>query len=672
MNLVINAQKVKMQKLIEKLNEASDAYYNGIEIMSDHEYDFLYDQLVDLEKTSGIILENSPTIRVGAPIRVTKLKKVKHEFPALSLDKTKDIKKVIDRFSVTHQPYEMVVLMWKLDGSTIQLTYDQGELKLATTRGDGYIGQDITHNALYIQGIPLKVQDKSKFTVRGEAVISYEDFEKINLELGDNEKFKNPRNLVAASITMLDPDDMKDRHVQFRAFELVDHFKMKEWNFFDRLKFCSEQNFGVVPHCLDCMNPNEIFNDLETDLKNSHPSKCNYDLPVDGLVIAYNNTKYTDRLEGTEHHPHALKGYAFKWEDETKFTILRNIEWSPSRTGLLNPVAVFDPVELEGTTVSRASLHNFSIMKKLNLHIGDKINVFKANKIIPQVLDNLDKLNHTFTDYTIDEFDCVCPSCGNIGSIHISSDGVEAIYCENSECPAKLIYKFEHFCDRGSMDIEGLSESTLKKFVNLGYLKQFSDIYTLDHYEMQIKHLDGFGEQSWKNLWLAIQKSRKTNLVKFITAVGIPNVGISQAKSIAEYFGDDVHKFLDSKFLDFSVIDGIGHIVSTKILTWLHDNKIQQEIDELLPFLQFEVSDEFSSLLAGKTFVITGTLIKYENRNQLISIIEAYGGKVASSVSSKTSYLINNDINSTSSKNKKAKELGIQILSENEFEAMIK
>ena len=680
MNLVINAQKVKMQKLIEKLNEASDAYYNGIEIMSDHEYDFLYDQLEDLEKSSGIILEDSPTKNVGASVKVSKLKKVAHEFPALSLDKTKDISKVLSTFSVKGEPWEEVVVMWKLDGSTVQLTYDQGHLILAATRGDGHIGQDITHNAPYIRGIPLEVEDKSKFTVRGEAVISYEDFGKINDGLPDDQKFKNPRNLAAASITMLDPNDMKDRHIQFYAFELVDHPQLHDRSkdigisFFHRLSFCSYQGFKVVPNTLDSVHSDGELWQLKEDLEHSHPSQCDYYLPVDGLVIAYDDVKYTDDLRGTEHHPNILKGYAFKWEDELAETVLCAIEWSPSRTGLLNPVAIFDPVELEGTTVSRASLHNVSIIREQKFHMGDRIQVYKANKIIPQVFANLnyDKAEEYLVSDMLFEFGCVCPSCGSEGSLHISKDHVETMYCENEACPAKLIYKFEHFCDRTSMNIEGLSEATIEKFVNLGYLKQFSDIYTLDYYEDQIKSLEGFGETSWNNLWDAIQKSKQTDLVRFITAVGIPNIGISQAKSISKYFNSDVKAFLDSKYLDFSCIDGIGSIASQKILIWLHDGKIQEEIKSLLPFLSFEsIKTSSGSKLTDKIFVITGSLNQYSNRKQLESVIESNGGKVAASVSSKTSYLINNDVNSTSSKNKKAKELGIEIITEEQFMEML-
>ena len=670
--------RTKMQDLIREIDRASDAYYNDREIMSDHEFDELIDELKQLEESTGIVLPNSPTQKVGAPVKVDKLKKVKHEFPALSLDKTKDIEQIMKTFDVNHDLSDEVVVMWKLDGSTVQLTYENGQLVLAATRGDGHIGQDITHNAKYITGIPLVVEDKSKFTVRGEALISYEDFEEINAKLPEDEKFKNPRNLAAASITMLNPEDMKDRHVQFYAFELVDHEDMKNKSFFWRLVFCSNQGFQVVPHNIFSVHEGSVIDTLRFELESSNPKMVNYTLPVDGLVIAYDNTTLTDSLKGTAHHPHILKGYAFKWEDETAETVLRSIEWSPSRTGLLNPVAIFDPVELEGTTVSRASLHNLSIMRMLHINIGDSIEVCKANKIIPQIVCNLNeessesyKLIHS-QSFEFNNQVVKCPTCESVAEVFESNDGIYTLYCRNPECSAKLIYKFEHFCERTSMNIEGLSEATIEKFVSLGYLKQFSDIYTLNHHENEIKNLDGFGLQSWNNLWEAIQNSRNTTFTRFVTAAGIPNIGTSQAKALDTYFNSDIDRFLSSKYLDFSVIDGIGHIVSQHILTWLHDARLQQEVQAVLPFLNFEISTQLKgNIFEGKTFVVTGKVYRYKNRKELESEIESNGGKVSSSVSSNTSYLINNDINSTSSKNKKAKELNIPIITEEEYIQML-
>ena len=661
-----------MVELISRLNAAADAYYNGKEILTDYEYDRLLNELQELEKKTGIILDNSPTKNVGSPVKVSKLNKVKHEFPALSLDKTKNIDKIVQTFDVMHDTSDEVVVMWKLDGSTIQLTYENGELKVASTRGDGYIGQDITHNVIYIKGIPLHVSDMSKFIVRGEAIISYDDFQVINSNLPDDQKFKNPRNLAAASITMLDPEDMKDRNVQFRAFELVDHPNIANWTFEQRLLFCSNNNFEVVPNSLAAVtSASEVLPDLRHILEDSSPSISSYHLPVDGLVIAYNNTKVTDSLKGTEHHPNVLKGYAYKWEDEIAKTILRDIEWSPSRTGLLNPVAIFDAVELEGTTVSRASLHNYSIMEKFHIHIGDEVEVIKSNKIIPQIVNNLSN-SSPYTSDTIDEFNVYCPSCGTHGTLKISKDNVKSVYCENENCPAKLIYKFEHFCERTAMNVEGLSKSTIEKFVKCGYLEKYVDLYILNMFESEIKAMEGFGEKSWKNLWKAIQISRNTNLEKFIVAVGIPTIGISQAKAISKYFNGDVEEFLNAKYLDFSVIEGIGRISSDFILKWLHDKDIQIEIFDLKKYLNFENIDiSTNTLFLGKTFVVTGKVYKYKNRKQLEEIIIANGGKVTSTVTSSTSYLINNDITSTSSKNVKAKELNIPIITEDQFIQML-
>lgn len=674
-NLVLGAKQSRINNLVKILNQASDAYYNGKEVMSDYEYDQLLEELVGLEKSTGIILPDSPTHNVGSPTKVEKIQKVKHEFPAKSLDKTKDIDLFVKTFDVYHDSRDKAVLMWKLDGCTIQLTYNHGKLICAATRGDGYIGQNITHNAYAISGIPLTVKDMHKFVVRGEAVISYSDFETINSTLSDSEKYKNPRNLASASVTLLDSNELLNRHVHFKMFELVSHPDLDKMSFFERIKkFGSSQNFETVECILSNIHNDDLHNDSNTTLRDLISSQTfnpkNYEFPVDGLVCAFNDTNYTKDLEGTDHHPNILKGYALKWEDEIKETTLRDVEWSPSRTGLLNPVAVFDPVEIAGTTVSRASLHNFSIMRKLHLRIGDKIGVYKANLVIPQIAVNYSK-GDSYSDEDLSIIGC-CPSCYSPGRIKLSNDGIESVYCENPKCSAKVIYKLVHFCERSCMNIEGLSESTITKFVNLGFINSFSDIYELGKHKDEISSLPGFGDKSWANIYQAIESSKNTTFVRFVTALGIPGIGSSQAKSLDAYFKGNINEFIESKDRDFSIISGIGSTVSTNIQTWLADNINYHEAKSVIEYLKFPEYQYAGNLLSGKTFVITGSLKYYKNRKDLEATIEENGGKVSSSVSKNTSYLINNDIESTSSKNKRANELNIPIITEAKFINMIK
>ena len=666
-----------METLVKKLNEASDAYYNGKqETMSDKQFDSMIDELRELEDILGYALDESPTHTVGSPIssKVDKLQKVTHQFPAKSLDKTKDVNKFISTFNVRPETNECnnAVIMWKLDGSTVQLTYHAGKLVCAATRGDGQIGQDITHNAKYITGIPLEVEDKSDFTVRGEAVMTYSDFNRINEVLPDEQKYKNPRNLASATITMLDPEEVKPRNIQFYAFELVDHPNLDEFAFYSRLMYCEDLGFQVVEYYL--CNPNCKVGTIPqiSDIIDALTQAVNnYDIPVDGLVAAYDDTSYTRDLKGTEHHPHILKGYALKWSDETVKTTLRDIEWSPSRTGLLNPVAVFDPVELEGTTVSRASLHNFSIMRNMHIRIGDDLEVYKANKIIPQVDKNLSD-SAPYSDEN--PFgDIYCPECNMVANIHISKDGIESVYCDNPQCKAKLVYRLEHYCSREAMNIEGLSESTIKKFVDLGYLTCFADIYKLDAYSEAIKHIDGFGVKSWENLWSAIQKSRTTTFIRAIVAFGIPNIGISQAKSLSKYFDGNLSRFMASDTFDFSLVEGIGQVAAENIHNWIIDDNLFGEAFEASLFYHIESKEDANKFdkLSGLSFVITGKVNKFSNRKEFENVVELNGGKVTSSVTSKTSYLVNNDLTSTSSKNKKANELNIPIISEEQFLEML-
>lgn len=673
MNILTNSVKDRMSSLIDQLNKASDAYYNGNEILSNYEYDKLLNELTNLEKSSGITLKDSPNNNVGYPTKVDKINQVDHEFPALSLDKTKDIDAWIREFQLQDNFRDIVLLMWKLDGCTVQLTYNNGRLQCAATRGNGYVGQDITHNAASIIGIPLSVPDKSKFTVRGEALISYKDFDEINSKLDDATKFKNPRNLASATISMLDSREVSARKVHFKMFELVDHPEKPKMNFQTRVvEFAEKNGFDHVPAevCVAtrCRTNVPYLGDV---IKTDEWNPENYEFPVDGLVCAYNNTSLTDNLEGTAHHPNPLRGYALKWADKPERTTLRKIEWSPSRTGALNPVAVFDPVEIDGTTVKRASLHNVSIMEKLHIHVGDQIDVIKANLVIPQIVNNASD-SPEYNDET-EELNVTCPVCGSQGILRVSDAGIKMMFCPNPSCRAKLLDKLVNFCSRDAMDIKGLSEQTLSKFVEAGFINSIDDIFNLVQYHDLIVEMSGFGQLSWNKLWGSISNAKNNaSASKFIVGLGILGIGSKQSKSIAKAFNNDVNAFLDCRNnrFDFTSIPGFGPSLDESISKWLvsDDCIIAKRVAEKLNFVD---SVQVGNLLNGKSFVITGKFNHYTNRKVLEGVIESNGGSVMSSVSAKTSYLINNDINSTSSKNKKAKQLNIPIITEEDFEGMI-
>lgn len=703
---------LRMKELVNKLNEASNAYYNGKdEIMSNHEWDAMFDQLAQLEEETGIILPDSPTSKVGADeIGGNGLKKVRHEFPALSLDKTKDIYEFPKVFSKAASGD--CVVMHKLDGCTLCLTYDGsrnggcGRLVQAVTRGNGEIGSDMTYQASYIEGIPMTIGFKGKLVVRGEALMTYSEFERINSNLEEGEEeYSNPRNLANSTITMKEPG-LKGRKVMFKAFKLVhmepavdDEIKVPE-TFFDALTLLERLGFGVVDHELAraySSNP-----DVDSDLPDQIINVMNrfsdkvetLDYPVDGLVVASDDYKTADELPVTGHHPNRLTGFAFKWADECIETILREIEWSPSRTGRINPVAVFDPVQLEGTTVTRASVHNVSIVKKLRLRVGDKISVFKANKIIPQVDKNLtpgDELTYA------ESHACTCPVCGMETSPMITHSGdrdVEVEMCTNPNCAVKQVKKFVHFCERDCMDIIGLSEKTLEKFIEKGFIKQLADLYRLDTFERDIAAMDGFGQKSYDNIWKSIQRSRKTTFVPFIHALGIPMVGKGQAKLFDKAYKGNVKKFFNDVYnrKTFTDIDGIGEKIELSLWDWgsrylgwipfekdlldeMWRTSCNTEVYDLLRWIDIEIPAEVNvagkDILSGKTFVITGSVNHFKNRAELQAKIEELGGKATGSVTKKTSYLINNDVESTSGKNKKAKELGVPIISEDEFLEMI-
>ena len=646
----------RMKELIEVLNKASKAYYaEDIEIMSNAEYDALYDELLMLEEKTGTVLAGSPTVNVGYEA-VDNLPKETHESPMLSLDKTKDREALRDWLN-GHE----ALLSWKLDGLTIVLTYENGTLSKAVTRGNGEVGEVVTNNAKTFINLPHKIAYKGKLIIRGEAVISYDDFNKINEEIPEEgAKYKNPRNLCSGSVRQLNNEITAKRNVRFIAFNYVSQggsdtdFKLRS----EQFDFLKKQGFEVVEY-------HKVTEDSILD-KISYFAKmvANYPIPLDGLVLTYNDIEYGRSLGRTAKFPR--DSIAFKWADETANTHLIDMEWSPSRTGLINPVAIFEPVELEGTTVSRASVHNVSIVKSLMLGIGDEISVYKANMIIPQIKENFTKSGNL----TIPKF---CPACSEKTQIK-NENGVETLYCVNEACPAKQIKRFSLFVSRDAMKIDGLSEATLEKFISVGFIKKLSDIYKLAEHKEAICNMDGFGDKSYEKLISSIEKSRDVLLPNLIYALGILNVGLSNAKIICKAFDYDIEKIKNATVEEIAVTDNIGDVIATSVFDFFHDSEKLSEFNELVNELNILIPEkkETNSNIGGKTFVITGSLNTYENRNALKDLIESLGGKVAGSVSAKTDYLINNDVTSNSSKNKKAKELNVQIISEEDFNELIK
>ena len=643
----------RMKELIEQLNKANKAYYQEAkEIMSNLEYDRLYDELKVLESESGVAYPNSPTQNVGSPI-ASKLPKWRHQEKMLSLDKTKSIQDLESWLGNKEG-----VLSWKLDGLTVVLTYNNGELVRAVTRGNGIIGEVITENAKQCLNVPLKIPYKGELILRGEAVISYKDFKKINQSLKPEERFKNPRNLASGSIRALDPKDTTNRRVQVIIFrmitELPDYPTMEKQ--FDWLE---SMGFTVVEHYLVRQE------NLEQAVKFFKRKIETYEIPSDGLVISFNDTHYGNGLGSTAKF--SKHSFAFKWQDEIAETILKRIDWQPSRTGLINPVAVFDPVELEGTTVERASVHNISIMKELQLGIGDKIQVYKANMIIPQIAENLTRSGNL-------EIPDTCPACGQPTYID-ASDKTEVLKCGNPYCPEKMISKFTHFCSRNAMNIIGLSEATLEFLIGKKWISTYADIYKLEKYKREWSIIPGYGSQSVANVLTSIEDSRNTTPEKLLNSLGVPKIGASQSETIFKKFNswEEFIEAIDSGY-NFAQIEGFGEILNNNIHSWYENAYQQERIPDLIKELKIEKEikiggDSFS--LTGKTFVITGSLHVYKNRDELTKEIKLHGGKVGSSVTSKTDCLINNDITSNSSKNKKAKTLGIPIITEKEFQELI-
>ena len=642
----------RMLELVELLNRASESYYaKDEEIMSNYEYDKLYDELVALEEETGVTLANSPTVNVGYE-SVDELPKEAHEQPMLSLGKTKSREELRSWLNG-----EEGILSWKLDGLTIVLTYENGELVKALTRGNGEIGEVITNNAKTFKNVPLKIKHKESLVLRGEAVITYSEFERINAGIDDVEaKYKNPRNLCSGSVRQLNNKITAERNVRFYAFNLVkadgfDANNSKE----NEILFLKEQGFETVDYVR--VEESTILDAIE-----SFAGKiADYDIPSDGLVLTYDDIAYGKSLGRTAKSPR--DSIAFKWADETAETTLKEIEWSASRTGLINPVAIFEPVSLEGTTVSRASVHNISIVRSLKLGIGDRITVYKANMIIPQIAENL-----TCSDNL--EIPSACPVCGGNTEIRQMND-VQTLYCINPDCDAKKIKAFTLFVSRDAMNIDGLSEATLEKFIGKGYIHEFADLYHLAQYKEEICAMEGFGEKSYQNLINSIEASRNTTLPRVIYSLGIENIGVANAKLLNKYFKGDFDAIRNAGEDELSEIEGIGGVMAGAIVAHFAKPKNQTAIDNLLKELviEKEVIDEGIQNLKDMTIVITGSLYKFDNRKELQDLIEKHGGKATGSVTAKTSILINNDIQSGSSKNKKAKELGIPIMTEEEFVA---
>ena len=641
---------LRMKELVDKLNEASKAYYaQDREIMSNREYDTLYDELVHLEEETGVILANSPTVQVGYEA-VDELPKERHESPMLSLGKTKSREELQEWLQD-----KGAILSWKLDGLTIVLTYNEGKLTKAVTRGNGEIGEVITNNAKTFKNLPLSIAHKGQLVLRGEAVIGYSDFEKINEEIPEAaDKYKNPRNLCSGSVRQLNNEITAKRNVKFFAFSLVqaegvDFHNSREAQFI----FLKEQGFEVVEY--ERVDRNTILAAVERFEKKIET----YDIPSDGLVLVYEDLAYSVSLGRTAKFPR--DSIAFKWADELMETTLKEIEWSASRTGLINPVAIFEPVELEGTTVSRARVHNISILKGLKLGIGDRITVYKANMIIPQIYENL-----TGSDTV--EIPEYCPVCGSDTQIRQVNE-VQSLYCMNPDCPAKKIKSFTLFVSRDALNIDGLSEATLEKFIERGFLHEFSDLFHLDKYREEIVNMEGFGEKSFDNLCESVARARNTTLPRLIYALGIANIGVANARMLCKYFDYDLERMRRAGVEELSAIEGVGEVIATAFKDYFDQNMNQTMLEHLLPELSIEKPqiDENADSLAGMTFVITGSLQYYANRDELKAVIEAKGGKVAGSVTGKTNCLINNDITSSSSKNKKAKELSVPIITEEEF-----
>ncbi len=650
----IEEKKNRMRELVELLNRARRAYeQEDTEIMSNYEYDKLYDELEGLERELGTTLASSPTVNVGYEV-LSELPKERHDRPMLSLDKTKDVERLREFLGE-----ETAVISWKMDGLTIVLTYTDGTLQKAVTRGNGEVGEVITNNARVFKNLPLHIPYKGELILRGEAVIGYRDFEKINEEIEDvDAKYKNPRNLCSGSVRQLNNEITAKRNVKFYAFSLVraegvdfENSRMRQ------MEWLGEQGFEVV----ECKKTDrEMIGD---DVEWFSGKIIENDFPSDGLVLVYDNISYGQSLGATAKFPR--DSFAFKWADEIRETTLREIEWSPSRTGQINPVAIFEQGELEGTTVSRASVHNISIMEELELGVGDQIEVYKANMIIPQIAQNL-------TRSGVRDIPQTCPVCAGATKIRMEN-GTKTLYCTNPDCQAKQVKSFALFVSRDAMNMEGLSEATLEKFIGEGFIRDFTDIYHLDRYGDKIREMEGFGEKSYENLITSVENSRETTLAKLVYGLGIANVGLSNAKMICRAFDDDPRRLVNATEEELDEIPGVGDVIAKTFTEYFADETHRELFERLLQevSIQKEAQNQEAQIFENMNFVITGSVVHFANRREVKEEIENRGGKVTGSVTSKTNYLINNDVQSTSSKNKKARELGIPIISEEQFLEML-
>lgn len=645
----------QIKELVNKLNLAGKAYYQeDKEIISNYEYDALYDQLVELEKETGIVLSNSPTRNVGYEV-LSELPKVRHDAPMLSLDKTKEV--------LTLKSWlgnQKGLISWKLDGLTVVLTYRNGKLEKAVTRGNGEIGEVITNNAKVFKNVPITISYTGELVLRGEAVIKYSDFEKINNQIQDvDAKYKNPRNLCSGSVRQLNNEITAKRNVHFFAFGLVSASGDVEFNNSrqNQLQWLTSLGFDTAESKL------VTGDNIEETVEWFSKEIVKNDFPSDGLVLIYDDINYGRSLGRTAKFPR--DSIAFKWMDEIRETTLKEIEWSASRTGLINPIAVFKPVELEGTTVSRASIHNISIMESLELGVGDTIQVYKANMIIPQISENLTRSGNMHIPEN-------CPVCSQPTKIHNDND-VKALYCENPDCLAKKIKSFTHFVGRDAMNIEGLSEATIEKLIAKGLIHELADLFYVETYKDVITQMEGFGEKSFQNLVKSVEKARYVSPAKFLYSLGILNIGLSNAKLISKEFNHDFDRIRKATKEELMCIPGIGDVIADSFIEFFQDERVQNIVDDLLKVVMFEKQETSSETqtLAGKTFVITGSVEHFANRNEVKEVIEQKGGKVTGSVTAKTDYLINNDILSNSSKNKKAKELDVPIITEEDFIKMI-
>ncbi len=650
----MDIKKKRMLELVELLNHARRVYeQEDTEIMNNYEYDKLYDELQGLEQELGTILASSPTVNVGYEV-LSELPKERHERPMLSLDKTKEVSGLKEFLG-----NQQAVISWKLDGLTIVLTYREGTLQKAVTRGNGEVGEVITNNAKVFKNIPLQIAYKGELVLRGEAVIGYEDFERINAEIEDvDSKYKNPRNLCSGSVRQLSNEVTAKRNVRFFAFSLVRAEGVDFGN--SRTKqfgWLSDQGFEVVEHHM--VTADTVESEVEWFSKKITENA----FPSDGLVLVYDDIAYGQSLGTTAKFPR--DSIAFKWADEIRETTLKEIEWSPSRTGLINPVAIFEPVELEGTTVSRASVHNISIMEELDLGVGDTIQVYKANMIIPQIAENLTRSGNCRAPEH-------CPVCGGLTRISMEND-TKTLYCTNPQCQAKQVKSFALFVSRDALNIEGLSEATLEKFIDRGFIKDFTDIFHLKQHEEAIKTMEGFGEKSYVNLINSVEQARQTTMPKLLYSLGIANIGLANAKVICKAFGNDVEKILHATVEDLSGISGVGEIIAQTYVDYFAEDTHQELFRKLLEEVEIppEAETAEEQIFEGKNFVITGSVNHFANRGEVKELIESKGGKVTGSVTTKTDYLINNDVESASSKNKKARELGVPIISEEEFLKML-